>query len=53
MNEQSQCAWCGLPIQGSEDWIRSNGRRYHAACFRTAQQYRRLTQSSEPLTPQA
>jgi len=25
MNEQSQCAWCGLPIRGSEDWIRSVG----------------------------
>jgi hypothetical protein len=48
MNETTDCAWCELEIQGAEDWIRSDGRRFHTACFRSAQDYRRLTQSSQP-----
>jgi hypothetical protein len=53
MNEQTDCAWCELEIQGSEDWIRADGRRFHAACFRYAQDYRRLTAPSEPPKPRA
>ncbi len=53
MDERTVCAWCELEIQGPEDWIRSEGRRYHAACFRSAQEYRRLTGSFTPTKPRA
>jgi len=53
MNEQTDCAWCELGIQGSEDWIRSDGHRYHSACFRSWREYRHLTQAAEPPTPRS
>lgn len=51
MSEPTTCAWCGLEIQGAEDWIRSDEHRYHAACFRCAQDYRRLAKPSDPPKP--
>jgi len=51
MNEQTACAWCELEIQGSEEWMRSDGRRYHSACLRSWREYRRLTQAAEPAEP--
>jgi len=53
MNEQTDCAWCEREIQGPEDWIRSDGRRYHSACFHSWRQYRRLTQAAEPPKPRS
>lgn len=53
MDERATCACCELEIQGPEAWIRSGGRRYHAACFRSALEYRRLTESPTPPKPRA